>query len=90
MGYITVLPGFPSRREIVEMYAGLSGLKVELADMRFYIILAIWKLAILLEGSYKRHLAGTTDDPFFATLGEGVPSLGRRALNLTKINSAEI
>jgi hypothetical protein len=29
----------------------------------FYVALAIWKLAILLEGSYRRHLAGTTDDP---------------------------
>jgi aminoglycoside phosphotransferase (APT) family kinase protein len=46
----------------------------------FYIALAIWKLAILLEGSYKRHLAGTTDDPFFASLGEGIPLLARRAL----------
>jgi hypothetical protein len=46
----------------------------------FYVALAIWKLAILLEGSYSRHLAGTTDDPFFAQLGEGVPALARRAL----------
>jgi hypothetical protein len=46
----------------------------------FYVALAIWKLAILLEGSYSRHLAGTTDDPFFALLGEGVPALGHTAL----------
>ncbi|SHW84684.1 acyl-CoA dehydrogenase [Mycobacteroides abscessus subsp. abscessus] len=34
-----------------------------------------WKLATLLEVSYQRHLAGTTDDPFFAELDEGVPRL---------------
>jgi len=32
-------------------------------------------LAILLEASYHRHLAGTTDDPFFAQLERGVPDL---------------
>ena len=35
----------------------------------------IWKLAVLLEASYHRHLAGSTDDPFFATLEHGVPDL---------------
>ena len=30
---------------------------------------------MLLEASYHRHLAGTTDDPFFATLEHGVPAL---------------
>jgi hypothetical protein len=43
------------------------------------MVLAIWKLAILLEGSYARHLAGMTDDPFFALLDRGVPALAERA-----------
>src|SRR5258706_238523 len=50
----------------------------------FYVTLAIWKLAILLEGSYSRHLAGTTDDPFFASLREGVPALARSALAVAR------
>ncbi len=29
--------------------------------------------------SYARHLEGTTDDPYFATLRDGVPALGRAA-----------
>jgi hypothetical protein len=45
-------------------------------------VLASWKLAILLEGSYARHLAGATDDPFFAELERGVPELARRALEV--------
>jgi hypothetical protein len=44
--------------------------------------LAIWKLAILLEGSFSRHRAGTTDDPFFIQLETGVPALARRALDV--------
>jgi hypothetical protein len=48
------------------------------------MVLAAWKLAILLEGSYARHLAGLTDDPFFDHLEEGVPALARIALSLCR------
>jgi aminoglycoside phosphotransferase (APT) family kinase protein len=76
--HITGLPGFPTRAELVARYAARTGRHLE--HVNFYVALAIWKLAILLEGSYKRHLAGTTDDPFFATLDAGVPALAARAL----------
>jgi aminoglycoside phosphotransferase (APT) family kinase protein len=75
---ISELPGFPTRAELVAHYAERTGRRLE--HVNFYVALAIWKLAILLEGSYKRHLAGTTDDPFFATLDAGVPALAARAL----------
>ena len=55
-----------------------------MTDIRFYTALAIWKLGILLEGSYARHLMGTTDDPFFALLKEGVPAIGARALEVIR------
>ncbi len=80
MGSITPLEGFLKRAEVAARYQELSGRQVN--DLNFYMVLAIWKLAILLEGSYKRHLAGTTDDPFFARLDEGVPALARRARSL--------
>lgn len=73
-------PGFLSRAEIAAYYAEHSGRSVR--DMAFYTALAIWKLAILLEGSYSRHRAGTTDDPFFGELEAGVPALARRALHI--------
>lgn len=75
---VTMQPGFPTRAELVARYAARTGRRMD--NVAFYVALAIWKLAILLEGSYKRHLAGATDDPFFATLGEGVPALARQAL----------
>lgn len=71
-------PGFMTRAEITDYYAQRSGRKVQ--DVAFYEALAIWKLAILLEGSYSRHRSGTTDDPFFAELEKGVPALAHRAL----------
>jgi aminoglycoside phosphotransferase (APT) family kinase protein len=76
-GNVTTQPGFPTRDEMVERYAARSGRDV--TDLTAYVVLAIWKLAILLEASYARHLAGTTDDPFFALLDQGVPTLLARA-----------
>lgn len=77
---LTRQPGFPSRDELAARYAERSGRHVD--DVTWYEVLAIWKLAILLEGSYARHLAGVTDDPFFALLEDGVPALARRALKV--------
>lgn len=75
---ITAQAGFPTRAELVARYAERTGRTM--THLNFYVALAIWKLAILLEGSYKRHLSGTTDDPFFATLDRGIPLLAGRAL----------
>nr|MBA3822859.1 phosphotransferase family protein [Ktedonobacterales bacterium] len=67
-------PGFPTRAELAARYAERTGRAIAPTALAFYHALAIWKMAILLEGSYKRHLAGVTDDPFFAELERGVPA----------------
>ena len=77
---LTRMPGFLGREDLVRRYEERSGRRV--GDLTWYEVLATWKLAILLEGSYARHLAGVTDDPFFSQLEEGVPALGRRALEV--------
>ncbi len=69
--------GFPSRGQLVQRWAQRTGR--EPGDMSWFVTLAIWKLAILLEASYHRWLAGTADDPFFARLEQGVPMLLARA-----------
>jgi aminoglycoside phosphotransferase (APT) family kinase protein len=79
---VTQLPGFRSRAELVERYAQAT--RRDVSALPWYQVLAIWKLAILLEGSYARHLAGMTDDPFFAHLENGVPGLARRALQVAQ------
>jgi aminoglycoside phosphotransferase (APT) family kinase protein len=78
---VTEAEGFSSRRELIERYASATGRDV--ARLDWYQVLAVWKLAILLEGSYARHLAGMTDDPFFAEMEQGVPALAARACELT-------
>ena len=73
-------PGFSTREELLERYHERTGRSM--SDIRFYTVLAVWKLGVLLEGSYARHIAGVTDDPFFAVLEEGIPAIGRQALEL--------
>ena len=78
----TELPGFRTRAELIDRYSSATGRDVD--QLEWYVVLAIWKLAILLEGSYARHLAGMTDDPFFAQLEHGVPALAAKALEIAK------
>jgi aminoglycoside phosphotransferase (APT) family kinase protein len=74
--------GWLSRRELIERYTRATGREV--GDLTFYVTLAVWKLAVLLEGSYARHLMGTTDDPFFAALEQGVPAIAARAVAISR------
>ncbi len=74
---VTSQPGFARRSDLIALYAEGSGLDVSALD--WYRVLATWKLAILLEGSYARHLSGVTDDAFFARMEQGVPALADRA-----------
>jgi aminoglycoside phosphotransferase (APT) family kinase protein len=78
-------PGSPTRADMAARYRERTGRRF--GDLTWYVVLACWKLAILLEGSYARHLAGVTDDPFFGRLEEGVPALARRAMTLIEHGS---
>ena len=80
---VTALPGSRTRDELVDRYVMASGRSVDSLD--WYRVLAIWKLAILLEGSYARHLAGASDDPFFARMQHGVPELAGHARSLAGV-----
>jgi aminoglycoside phosphotransferase (APT) family kinase protein len=70
-------PGFPTREELIARYEERSGRSM--SDVRWYMTLALWKSAVFLEGSYKRRLAGTTEDAFFDRLETGVPAIAERA-----------
>lgn len=70
---VTAHPGFPTRDEMVAEWERGTGR--EAGDPTWFVTLAVWKLAVLLEASYHRHLAGTSDDEFFASLDVGVPAL---------------
>jgi aminoglycoside phosphotransferase (APT) family kinase protein len=75
----TMEPGYPTRRHLADRYANLTDLGLD--ELAWYQALALWKLAILLEASYRRFLSGTTEDAFFATLQGGVPRIAEQALD---------
>ena len=61
----TLAAGFPNRDELMQRYAERS--RRDLAELDFYVALARWKLAIILEGVYSRYAAGgygKTDEGF--------------------------
>jgi aminoglycoside phosphotransferase (APT) family kinase protein len=74
---VTDLDGFPRRAELLGRYA--SAREVRSEHVPWYVALAGWKIAIIMEGSYKRYLGGITDHPAFAQLEQAVPALAARA-----------
>jgi aminoglycoside phosphotransferase (APT) family kinase protein len=52
----TLASGFPDRDELMDRYAERSGR--DLSELDYYVALARWKLAIILEGVYSRYAAG--------------------------------
>jgi aminoglycoside phosphotransferase (APT) family kinase protein len=55
----TVVPGYPTRDELLERYAARSGRDVSGID--FYVAFSHWKSACIVEGVYARYLHGALD-----------------------------
>lgn len=72
----------PTREELATRYAELTGF--DLTHLRFYRALALFKLAIILEGAYARHLKGETDYAPHATLRERVPAFIAHAWDIAQ------
>ncbi len=70
--------GMPSRTDVVAYYAKVSGRQVD--DLDYYLVLAKWKLAIVLEQGFQR--AG--DDEKLLAFGPIVPELMRSAADLAE------
>jgi aminoglycoside phosphotransferase (APT) family kinase protein len=79
---VTTRPGFPRRQEMLARYEERSGRSMQALD--WYVTLALWKAVVFMEGNYKRAIAGSTDDPYLKTFGEGVLELADRALAVTR------
>ncbi len=71
-------PGFLRRAELIDRYA--RGSRRDVAAVDFYQVLALYKLAIIAEGIYARHLQGKTLGEGFAGMLRATPSLAERAL----------
>jgi aminoglycoside phosphotransferase (APT) family kinase protein len=67
------VPGAPSRAELAGRYAERSGRSVEALD--WYMTLAFWKLAAIVEGAYAQFLDGRLSSDYARALGDDVPRL---------------
>jgi aminoglycoside phosphotransferase (APT) family kinase protein len=74
--------GMPSREELIDRYARTSGLPVD--EMDYYVILARFKMAIVLEGGYARYVQGGADNPKMAMFGDVVLDMARKAGELAR------
>ncbi len=77
MSYVD-MRGMPSRDEVVGHYAKVSGRQVD--DLDYYLVLAKWKLAIVLEQGFQR--AG--DNPKLLAYGPIILELMRSAADLAE------
>jgi aminoglycoside phosphotransferase (APT) family kinase protein len=75
---VATVPGFLSSDEITERYAEQSGRN--LAHLDFYVVFAMYKLAVILEGINARFLMGKTLGEGFSEIGGGVTTLVQAAL----------
>jgi aminoglycoside phosphotransferase (APT) family kinase protein len=82
------LDGMPSRDEMLQHYEKISGRSTE--DIDYYVVLARWKLGIVLEMSYAKFAAGGVVDPKVASFGTLVLELIRKAAELSRSANAQV
>jgi aminoglycoside phosphotransferase (APT) family kinase protein len=74
---ITTLPGFASRKEVLERYAEKSGRDVSNID--YYLTFGFYKIAVILQQIYYRWKIGETKDERFGKLNVGIKNLLEQA-----------
>lgn len=58
---VTALPGFPSAAELADLYARAAGR--DLTEIGFWVAFSFWKIAIIVEGVYRRWLNDPSNYP---------------------------
>ena len=74
-------PGFPTRAELVDLYAGLTGFDV--SRFSWYEVFVNFKIAVIVQQIYIRYLKGQTSDERFAAMGRRVKALILKCEELT-------
>lgn len=74
MSPVTAMPGYHRRAELISGYAEMTGLDV--SNLGWYQVLALWKAAVFCEAIYARWVRGERPgDTFGPRLEAGVPAL---------------
>ena len=83
--FLTLEPGCMSRREVAETYAERAG--YDIANILFYYVFGLLKLAVIAQQIYYRYKQGLTRDERFAPLIFVVGGLGMMAVNALERDS---
>ena len=81
----TTLPGTLTRAELVGRYAQTTGRDV--SNMVFYRVLALFKVAVIIQQIYYRYHQGLTKDTRFASMPEVIKIVLRAALRSAENSS---
>jgi aminoglycoside phosphotransferase (APT) family kinase protein len=82
-GFYLDMRGMPTRSELLEHYEKVSGLSTENID--YYLVLANWKLGIVLEKTYAAGVrTGKVDSKITETFGSMIPQLIATAAELAR------
>jgi aminoglycoside phosphotransferase (APT) family kinase protein len=79
---LTSNPGWYTRDELVERYAGRTGRDV--TRIGYYEVLGVFKLAVIIQQIYCRFHRGQTQDERFRNFGERAQALARLAARLAE------
>lgn len=75
--------GIPSESDYIEMWCRRTG-RARPENFSFYIILALFRIAAIVQGVAKRGLDGSASDPRAAEMGAIVAPLARLAMGMAK------
>jgi aminoglycoside phosphotransferase (APT) family kinase protein len=81
---VTASAGFPSRNDVAELYAQLSGR--DLSALNWYVAFAYFKVGVICQQIYYRWFNGQTHDERFAGHGVVAGNLIRRAAEEAGLN----
>jgi aminoglycoside phosphotransferase (APT) family kinase protein len=77
---VTHRPGYFTRAEIIDRYAARS--RRDLSNIDYYLVFALFKIAVVIQQIYFRYRQGQTSDARFATFDSRVAYLARHAAAL--------
>ena len=78
-------PGMWTRWEIVEHYAGRTGLAVTPEQWRFYEVFGIFRLAVIAQQIWYRYALGQTHNEAYAVFGPAVAYLEQRCRRILEL-----
>ena len=74
---VTAQPGFPTAHEVAADYGRVSGRPLD--DLGFWVAFAYWKIAVIVEGVYRRWLNDPSNGSDAGVLRPAVPRLAELA-----------